>query len=103
MTREELEKMFTYNMAHAALEFHEKYINKSVDSSDVCEAFEAGAEWACKFIIKRACKWMNKTLYIHTEIDEDKDWGETNTIDWVTSDYDSVKDFINGFCKAMEE
>lgn len=54
--------------------------------------------------IENAKKWLEKTLYIHTEIDEDKDWGITNHINWVTSDdYDSVEDFINSFCKAMEE
>lgn len=53
--------------------------------------------------IENAKEWLEKTLYIHTEIDEDKDWGITNPIDWVTSDYESVEDFINGFCKEMEE
>ena len=53
--------------------------------------------------IEKAKKWLEKTLYIHTEIEEDKHWCETKTFDWVTSDYESVEDFINGFCKAMEE
>jgi hypothetical protein len=53
--------------------------------------------------IEKAKGWLQRTLYIHTEIEEDKDWGETNTFDWVTSDYESVEDFINGFCKEMEE
>ena len=53
--------------------------------------------------IEKAKEWLEKTLYIHTEIEEDKDWCETNTYDWVTSDYESVEDFINGFCKEMEE
>ena len=55
-----------------------------------------------KFIDKTK-EWLEKTLYIHTEIDEDEDWGIINSIDWVTSDYDSVEDFINSFCKVMEE
>lgn len=54
-------------------------------------------------LITKACEWMRNTLYIHTEINEDKDWCETNRTDWVTSDYDTVEDFINGFIKAMEE
>lgn len=53
--------------------------------------------------IEKAKEWLEKTLYIHTEINEDKDWSETNPINWVTSDYDSVEDFIKGFCKAMEK
>lgn len=56
-----------------------------------------------KEIIEKACEWLSKTLYIHTEEIEDKHWNETKTFDWVTSDYDSVRDFINGFRNAMEE
>lgn len=54
--------------------------------------------------IEKAKGWLEKTLYIHTEMEEDKDWGITNPINWVTTDdYESVEDFINSFCKAMEE
>ena len=53
--------------------------------------------------IEKAKEWLQRTLYIHTEIEEDRDFCEINRNDWVTSDYDSVEDFINGFCKAMEE
>ena len=60
-------------------------------------------EYQKRKFIKKAKEWLEKTLYIHTEIDEDKHWGITNHIDWVTSDYESVEDFINGFCKEMEE
>ena len=55
-----------------------------------------------KEIIEKACEWLSKTLYIHTEETEDKFWNETKTFNWVTSDYDSVSDFIDGFKKAME-
>jgi hypothetical protein len=55
-----------------------------------------------KDVIDRACEWLNKTLYIHTEIEEDRDWCETNSINWVTSDYDTVEGFIRGFRQAME-
>ena len=54
-------------------------------------------------MIEKACEWLNKTLYIHTEEIEDKHWNEIKTFDWVTSDFDSVSDFIEGFRKAMEE
>ena len=53
--------------------------------------------------IEKACEWLSKTLYIHTEEIEDKHWNEIKTFDWVTSDFDSVSDFIEGFRKAMEE
>jgi hypothetical protein len=45
---------------------------------------------------------LNKILYIHTEIEEDKDLCETNSTDWVTSDYDTVEEFITAFRQAME-
>ena len=60
-------------------------------------------EYRKQKFIEKAKGWLEKTLYIHTEMEEDKDWGITNTMNWVTSDYDSVEDFINGFCKTMEE
>lgn len=54
--------------------------------------------------IEKAKEWLEKTLYIHTEIEEVKDWGIINRINWVTSDdYHSVEDFISSFCKAMEK
>jgi hypothetical protein len=53
--------------------------------------------------LEKAKEWLEKTLYIHTEIEEDRDFCEIYRTDWVTSDYDSVEDFINSFCKAMEE
>lgn len=60
-------------------------------------------EYRKQKFIEKSKEWLERTLYIHTEIEEDKDWGETKPIDWVTSDYDSVEDFINSFCKVMEE
>ena len=60
-------------------------------------------EYQKQKFIEKSKEWLERTLYIHTEIEEDKDWGETKPIDWVTSDYDSVEDFINSFCKVMEE
>lgn len=66
------------------------------------EAFMDGVMWADKTMIDKACEWLSKTLYLHTEEIEDKHWNETKTFDWVTSDYDSVSDFINGFRKALE-
>lgn len=53
--------------------------------------------------IEKAKKWLEKTLFIHTEVEKINYWGIVNSESWVTSDYDSVEDFINSFCKAMEE
>lgn len=67
------------------------------------EGYDNGYQAARYELMHKACEWMRNTLYIHTEINEDKDWSETNPIDWVTSDYDTVEDFINGFIKAIEK
>lgn len=105
----------------------EEIRNKAVDeqrawmaSMEYRSGFISGAKWADenpqmrkdyeflfmlkkKELIKKACEWLNKTLYIHTEEIEDKHWNEIKTFDWVTSDFDSVSDFIEGFRKAMGE
>lgn len=65
--------------------------------------FEAGAKWAKEKLIEEACEWLKKTLYIHTEFDTDIVWGTTDVTDWVTSDYDSVNEFIEAFKKAIDE
>ena len=65
--------------------------------------FEVGATWAKENLIKEACEWLKKTLYIHTEFDTDIVWGTTDVTEWVTSDHDSVNEFIEAFKKAMEE
>ena len=101
MKREEIERSFQYNMTDAFIEW-DKAVNAEYKEENE-EVFYQGAYAAQKYLIEKAREWLKNTLYIHTEIDEDKDWGITNPIDWVTSDYDSVEDFINGFCKAMEE
>ena len=64
------------------------------------DGFIEGAKWADKTMIDKACEWLNKTLYIHTEVN-DTHCG-ADTIDWVTSNYNSVSDFINDFKKEME-
>ena len=61
-----------------------------------------GVRLADKTMLDRDCEWLNKILYIHTEIEEDKDWCETNSINWVTSDYETVEEFITAFRQAME-
>ena len=86
-------------------EIHNYIWNKLCDVMGVTDTDVNKPEMVNKQeFIEKAKEWLEKTLYIHTEIEEDKDWGTTNSINWVTSDdYESVEDFINGFCKAMEE
>lgn len=73
------------------------------DFQDVTEGFIDGTKWADKTMINKACTWLEDILYIHTEMNEDKDLGETNITNWVVSDYDSVEEFIHRFRKAMED
>ena len=67
------------------------------------EGYDNGYQAARCELMHKACEWMRNTLYIHTEMNEDKDLGEMSVINWVTSDYDSVEEFIHRFRKAMEE
>lgn len=60
---------------------------------------ELGMMWQKNNLIDKACEWLKKTMYIHTEHDTDFDWATTTTIDWVTPDYDTVDEFIDGFRK----
>ena len=79
----------------------ERYYNR--DAVEKYEAVLVGGVYVYNKIIDNARKWLEKTLYIHTEINEDNFWGERKPIDWVTSDHDSVEEFVNDFCKAMSE
>jgi hypothetical protein len=73
-----------------------------VDLYKMQETFENGMKETDRIMLDRACEWLNKILYIHTEIEEDKHWCKTNTTNWVTSDYDTVEEFITAFRQAME-
>lgn len=65
--------------------------------------YNQGIEHRKQKLINKVCEWLENTLYIHTEYIEDKHWGVVDTMDWVTSDYASVEDFIENFRKVMEE
>ena len=67
------------------------------------EMVKRGHEYIKNKLIEKACEWLKKTMYIHSEYDTDVDWGTTTPMDWVTSDYDTVDEFIDSFRKAMEE
>ena len=78
------------------------YPSGSLHEERTVSAFVRGAKWAddnqpCmakiqkdyellfllkkRELIKKACEWLNKTLYIHTEEIEDKHWNEIKTFD----------------------
>lgn len=92
MTREEQIKNYAINNC----------IQDDIDDTSY-EIIVETAKWADETMLDKARKWFEKTLYIHTEINEDNFWGERKPIDWVTSDHDSVEELVNDFCKAMEE
>ena len=86
MTREDIEKCFTYHAADAALEYYEqKYLQPRISNNrNVVDAFEAGAEWAQEFMIKKACEYLESALK--------PDLG-----------YYGAAEFADTFRKAMEE
>ena len=88
MTREDIENCFSYHSADAAIEYYkQEYLQpRKIDSRDIVDAFENGAEWAQKFIIKRACEWLKLNL------------GNPKNIHPVL-----VNHLIDNFRKAMEE
>ena len=67
------------------------------------EMVKRGDEYIKNKLIEKACEWLKKTMYIHTEHDTDVDWGTTKPIDWVTSDYDTVDEFIEAFKKNLTD
>ena len=79
----------------------ERYYNR--EAVEKYEAVMVGGVYVHDKLMEKAREWFKKTLYIHTEMNEDNFWGERKPIDWVTSDHDSVEEFVNDFCKAMEE
>lgn len=92
MTREDIETCFSYHEAGAAMEYYAQEQERlgEIEGDDVVNAFEAGAEWAQEFMIKRACEWLE----LH--INDDKYYsciGEETLMPYLIED----------FRKAMEE
>lgn len=94
MTREDIERCFSYHEASAAMKYYEQEQERlgEIEGDDVVNAFEAGAEWAQGFMIDKAVKWLvtNASDYaISTTGDDD---------DCIVS-----LDMVEDFRKAMEE
>jgi hypothetical protein len=66
ITREEIEKMFTYNCVDRAIKYCRRtYPHYDGDKmGEITDAFEAGAEWSKDFIIERAIKWLNENVNV---------------------------------------
>lgn len=71
MTREDIEKCFTYHAAGAAMRYYEQEPLGEIEG-DVIKAFGAGANWAQEFMIERACEWLlnNAHLYVYATTKE---------------------------------
>lgn len=90
MTREDIEKCFSYHAAGAAMRYYEQEPLGEIEGVDVVNAFEAVAEWAQRFMIKRACEWLE----LH--VNDDKYYsciGEETLVPYL----------IDDFKRAMEE
>lgn len=86
MTREEIERSFQYNMTDAFIKW-DKAVNAEYKEENE-EAFYQGAYAAQKYLIEKACKWL-----------------ENNT-NWNLNYYggnNPNKNKIEDFRKAMEE
>ena len=66
ITREEIEKTFTYNCVDRAIKYCRRtYPHYDGDKmGEITDAFEAGAEWSKDFIIERAVKWLNENVKV---------------------------------------
>lgn len=86
MTREELEKSFSYKAADAAFEHHKKFIDKQVNAGDIYDAFVAGITWEHTRLLRKASEWLKGEVYNYVSYDGEID-----------------KELIEDFRKAMEE
>ena len=66
ITREEIEKTFTYNCVDRAIKYCRRtYPHYDGDKlGEITDAFEAGAEWSKGFIIERVFKWLNENVNV---------------------------------------
>lgn len=103
MTQEEIQKYADELSQQYFPDESNIWARRNIEAEFVSEACVRMAKHIEQELIKKACEWLSKTLYIHTEEIEDKFWNETETFDWVTSDFSSVSSFIEGFRKAMEK
>lgn len=66
------------------------------------EGYENGYRFAKSEFIDKACEWFESNLYREDDVEWAED-GQRTIHSTVIADYDSIKDFIYYFRKAMEE
>lgn len=91
MTREEIENSKAYQVSKAALEYYNKHHQEN--DIDLTDAFEAGAKWAYKTMIDKACEWLENNMYYH----------DCGNYDVITHSSDTIEEMIENFKKAMEK
>ena len=100
MTREELERMFQFNMTDAFIKgWYEK--NHERYTEEIEDVFYEGAYAAQKYLIEKACKRLRENMYIEHIFERDEDEEPVQYV--CASASDSVDEFVNNFRKAMEE
>lgn len=96
MTREEIEKDRQYQLTGAAIDYcrkeHPHYDGEAL--GEITDAFEAGAEWADKTMIDKACKWLDDNFM-------NLIWGKTRSV-YAGGNFATVDEMIADFRKAME-
>lgn len=97
MTREDIEKCFSYQAADAALQYYEQeYLQPRIsESMDVVDAFEAGAEWAHKRLVHKACDWLRTTSNFYQ--------GGSDNLPEVICMFDTINEMVDGFRKEMAD
>ena len=88
ITREEIEKTFTYNCVDRAIKYCRKtYPHYDGDKmGEITDTFEAAAEWSKDFIIERAVKYLEVNF---PDIENVGGWYKES--------------FINNFRKTMDD
>lgn len=97
MTREEIEKNRQYQLTGAAIDYCRKEFPHYEGEAfgQIIDAFEAGAEWADKTMIDKACKWLDDNFM-------NLIWGKTRSV-YAGGNFATVDEMIADFRKAMEE
>lgn len=66
----------------------------------VTEACIKMAEWEHKRLLEKACEWLKEKMYVEHIFEHSED---EESVQYVcASACDSVDEFVNNFCKAME-
>lgn len=82
MTREEFERSFQYNMTNAFVEW-DKAVNTEYNEDNEI-AFYEGAYAAQKYLVEKACEWLESSIRPY-------------------AGYSETSDIVDAFKEAMEE